>query len=45
MPDDDMPMPDNISDIHKYRDGYKNNNKDFIDNELLNRQANIYIIL
>lgn len=37
MPDDDMPMPDNISDIHKYRDGSKNNNKDFIDNELLNR--------
>ena len=25
-----------MSDIHKHRDGYKNNNKDFIDNELLN---------
>lgn len=34
MPNDDMPMPDNISDIHKHRENHRNNNKSFADDQL-----------
>lgn len=33
MPDDDMPMPDNISDIHKHKENHRNNNKGFADDQ------------
>ena len=34
MPDDDMPMPDNISDIQKHKENHRNNNKSFTDDQL-----------
>lgn len=34
MPDDDIPIPDNISDIQKHKENHRNNNKSFTDDQL-----------